>query len=97
MLYMSMVHSYADRHLGCLISLLLCFSRDKYGCVLISVVGGGEVAMCLGVVYLGHMAVVFLSFEKPLAGFYNRVNVGSEKGDQERIKIGTEKGCGDGS
>lgn len=54
-------------------------------------------AMCLGVVYLGHMAVVFLSFEKPHTDFYNSVNVGSEKGDQERIKIGTEKGCGDGS
>lgn len=54
-------------------------------------------ATCPGVVYLGHMAVVFLSFEKPHTDFYNSVNMGSEKGDQERIKIGTEKGCGDGS
>lgn len=44
----------------------------------------------------GTWPLCFLSFQKHHTDF-NNADVGSEKGDQERIKIDTEKGCGDSS
>lgn len=41
-----------------------------------------------------HGSSIFKIFRNLHTDLCSSINVGSEKGDQERIKIGTEKGCG---